>query len=279
MVLFPGRATVCLVVCTLVCSSAGLVTKQNGPKAPDIEIGTCRNRRALLITLTSGIAFNGCASAAETVGKDPNCNGPSCIGVWDGLLADCPHGNLAMNARAGCASSQDDTPGVFAEPWDYSESNSLDWEIQMKRLLPAIQIVAGRRGDAVEVLMQSGRYLRVLFTDTKSGEQSLGEFYFTENDATVQFRVGSLSSGLSSVSLKNLQRCEMIRKELRYLKLPVLRNRKRSLFFIESDFDTFGPGSAALGPPAEMSSGDLEERQEVDPKLRIDVLQGFPVAK
>jgi hypothetical protein len=45
-----------------------------------------------------------------------------------------------------------------------------------------------------------------------------------------------------------------------YLKLPVLRNRRRTLFFGESDLDTFGPGSAALGPPAEMTTGELEGR-------------------
>lgn len=54
--------------------------------------------------------------AAETVGKDPNCNDASCLGVWDGLLADCPHGIIDIKSGAGCASSQDDTPGVFAEP-------------------------------------------------------------------------------------------------------------------------------------------------------------------
>jgi hypothetical protein len=50
------------------------------------------------------------------------------------------------------------------------------------------------------------------------------------------------------------------------------------LFFAESDFDTFGPGSAALGPPAEMTTGELEGRgsDNVDPNLKIDVLQNFP---
>ena len=31
------------------------------------------------------------ANAAETVGKDGDCDDASCLGVWDGLLADCPH--------------------------------------------------------------------------------------------------------------------------------------------------------------------------------------------
>lgn len=219
--------------------------------------------------------------ASETVGKDPECNDRSCLGVWDGLLADCPHTGSLLKGGAGCASSQDDTPGIFAEPWDYSESNSLDWEDQARVLVPAIQLVSSRRGDKADVLFQKDRYLRVLFTDGKTGAKSIGEFYFTPNDSTVQFRVGALDSdsNILSKSLSNQERCELIRKELRYLKLPVLRNRKRTLLFVESDLDTFGPGSAALGPPAEMTTGELEGRQDVDPKLKIDLLQNFPTAK
>ena len=59
-------------------------------------------------------------SASETVGKDPDCNDSTCLGVWDGLLADCPHtsnfGGLLGGGGAGCTSSQDDTPGIFSEP-------------------------------------------------------------------------------------------------------------------------------------------------------------------
>ena len=45
------------------------------------------------------------AKSAETIGKDPDCNDASCLGVWDGLLADCPHGSLA-GYGSGCVSSQ-----------------------------------------------------------------------------------------------------------------------------------------------------------------------------
>lgn len=228
----------------------------------------------MAINIPSHVAF-----AAETVGKDPNCNDASCLGVWDGLLADCPHGKIVMNSGAGCAASQDDTPGVFAEPWDYSDAPnaSLDYNDQMRLLIPAIKLVCSKRGDQVEIIVQEGRYLRVLFTDGKTGERSTGEFYFTENDSTVQFRVGAVDPKLLSASTKNLERCEMIRKELRFTKIPVLRNRKRVLFFAESDFDSFGPGSASLGPPAEMTTGELEGRQDVDPRMKIDALQNFPL--
>ena len=80
----------------------------------------------------------------------------------------------------------------------------------MKLLVPTIQLASSKRGDRVDIVSKSGRYLRVLFTDAKTGEQSTGEFYFTPNDSTVQFRVGTISAGpagLVSSSMKNIERC------------------------------------------------------------------------
>jgi len=243
------------------------------------------------------------ANGVETVGKDPNCNDASCLGVWDGLLADCPHDKIQQEkifaGGASCVSSQDDTPGVFAEPWDYSDvvatsQGSVDnaYFKQMDLLILAVQSVSKQHGDKVIILFQKGRYLRVQFTDGSSGENSIGEFYFTPNDTTVQFRIGSLSKsslGFGGRSLSNAERAERIRKSLRYLKVPVLRNRKRSFFFVESDnFDGFGPGSNALGPPEEMSPGELgvvdgvkgvrtrRGSDDVDPWMKIDFVQEFP---
>lgn len=160
----------------------------------------------------------------------------------------------------------------------------MDWEFQQKRLISAIEnvFVTGKRNEKVKIVFQQGRYTRVLFEDAKTAEQSIGEFYFTPNDTTVQFRLASSSPNTSILSIRNMDRSEVIRKQLGYLKLPVLRNRKRTLFFGESDLDTFGPGSAALGPPAEMRTGELEgiiglrDDDDVDPKLKIDFLQYFP---
>lgn len=229
-------------------------------------------RHAILSILSTTASVIPLSVSAETIGKDPNCNNRDCLGVWDGLLADCPHG---MTLGAGCVSSQDDTPGIFAEPWDYSENNNIDWEFQLKRLLPAIERACRQNDETVQLVFQQGRYTRVAFSDS-TGSSSIGEFYFTPNDTTVQFRIAS-SSSIGISKMKNQQRAEMIRKKLGYLKLPVLRNRKRTLFFGESDLDTFGPGSAALGPPAEMTTGELEGiDRDVDPKLKIDMLEKFP---
>jgi hypothetical protein len=240
------------------------------------------------------------ANAAETIGKEESCNDASCLGVWDGLLADCPHDKrsssstlFSRGAGAGCVSSQDDTPGIFAEPWDYSESiplasstttssaaasssyvdNNADeeriYKHQMDLLILALETTSRQHDDDMQILYQEGRYIRVLFTDGLSGEKSVGEFYFTPLDTTVQFRIGSTTAppssssstrGIANVfgrSTSNMERSERLRKALRYLKVPVLRNRKRALFFVESELDSFGPGSAALGPPEEMSPGEL----------------------
>jgi uncharacterized protein (DUF1499 family) len=237
------------------------------------------------ITTTSSKA----AVAVETIGKDPNCNTANCLGIWDGLLANCDHSSnsrrttmLMIGGSAGCVSSQDDTPGTFAEPWDYSEDTSIRSVMStttgsstenndpydstivqsiMERIVQAIQKVSNRRGDTVEIIFQQQRYLHVLWTDHNSHEISDGEFYITPHDTTIQFRISTTQnttsprrSSLIQPSLRNIDRAELIRKELQWLKLPILRNRQRAFFFIESDqFDTFGPQSAALGPPEEMS--------------------------
>jgi uncharacterized protein (DUF1499 family) len=215
------------------------------------------------------------ALAAETVGKDSDCKDATCLGVWDGLLADCPHNT--MKSGAGCVSSQDDTPAVFAEPWDYSDSDTLDWNEQQRRLLPALEKVSRQFRDQFRLAFQDGRYTRVTFIDGKTSEESIGEFYFTLNDTTVQFRIASYSPNTSILSRHNMDRSEAIREELGYLKLPVLRNRRRTFMVGESELDTFGPGSAALGPPAEMTTGELEGiDRDVNPNLKIDLLQKFP---
>jgi uncharacterized protein (DUF1499 family) len=235
-----------------------------------------------------------CHAVVETIGKDPNCNDASCLGVWDGLLANCDHSTAGPTIQisnpitAGCVSSQDDTPGTFAEPWDYSDDTTIptpassDPDTSTKnvqqiidRIINAIECISNKRGDTVEIVLQEKRYLHVLFTDQQSGEISDGEFYITPNDTTIQFRLSSARNSIRNTvdtsvdssssrrflllkpSLKNIERAELIRKELRWLKLPILRNRQRALFFVESAFDKFGPQSAALGPPEEMKINDI----------------------
>ena len=251
MLVLPCCATLGFVATSTRCRQAGTATTfslfaHHDREDEEIVAVSSRRRRGFVFNLLASsasvlIGTARVANASETVGKDENCDDASCLGVWDGLLADCPHGQLDMKSGAGCASSQDDTPGVFAEPWDYSEApnDSLDYEDQIRLLKPSIELVCSKRGDTLQYLIENGRYLRVIFTDSKTKEKSVGEFYFTPNDSTVQFRIGTLtpgggSAGLLLTSLKNMERAEMIRKQCRYTKIPVLRNRKRSFIFGES---------------------------------------------
>ena len=93
----------------------------------------------------------------------------------------------------------------------------------------------------------------------------------------MQFRIAAEEAG-GGGAVKNIDQAESIRKELRFMKLPVMRNRQRVFFFGESPFDTFGPGSASLGPPVEMAAGDMEGWDEPDPKVPLDFLPS-PVGK
>ena len=68
------------------------------------------------LLVASGVNSVAPVLVEDTVEKDPNCCGASCLGVWDGLLAYFPHEKFVMNTGAGCTSSQDDTPDVFVEP-------------------------------------------------------------------------------------------------------------------------------------------------------------------
>jgi hypothetical protein len=155
----------------------------------------------------------------------------------------------------------------FCQRWDYSEASNLDWVYQQSRLLPALEAVCSKRKDQLRIILQKGRYLRVFIRDGKSSELSVGEFYFTPQDTTVQFRLSSTASSSTSWipsggggSLRNIDRAEEIRQQLGYTKIPVLRNRQRTLWFGESDWDTFGPsGSEAVlgGPIEEMSTSSL----------------------
>jgi hypothetical protein len=264
--LYQSAVTLCLqmlllFLCTLTVASWSLPNDDT----------THLNRRTWLIATASAVCSGSTlAVAAETIVKDPQCNDAGCYGAWDGLLANCPSPSI-VGRGAGCVSSQDDTPGVFDEPWDYSDLDPDTWSHQEERLRQAILRVSERQGDTVRFLVQEDRYLRVVWTDGTSGETSVGEFYWTPNDTTVQFRLASLSTTPMSnpwLSTSNQKRAEQLRQALSYTKVPVLRNRKRTLLFFESEWDTFGPGSGALGSPAELPAREWERpSQSLNPRL------------
>merc|ERR1712146_108428 len=106
----------------------------------------------------------------------------------------------------------------------------------------------------VKVLREDDRYLHAEFFDYRTEAIDDMEFYLTPNDSLIQFRASrrnqSKDGGL------NAKRLENIRIKERFEKLPVLRDRKRTFFFVESDqFDRFGPSLTEnlFGKPIEAS--------------------------
>ena len=153
------------------------------------------------------------------------------LGVKDGLLDRCPE-------TASCISSQDDAARggrSFRPPWAYDDA---DWTAARDKLLAAL-----RTGTDSQTLVD-GRYIRC-------GDL---EFYFTENDATVQFRGDGRDADRRLAKLR--QRCG-------FEEIVVLRNRRRTFGVGESAFDSYGPSffdqsDAALLAPDALKTRDLD---------------------
>ena len=104
--------SVLLLVPSLSTFVAGLAFHHSHPR-------TSLSRRDALISAATILVAPSPSLATETIGKADDCNDSTCLGVWDGLLADCPHtsaGGKLLKTGAGCVCSQDDTPGIFSEP-------------------------------------------------------------------------------------------------------------------------------------------------------------------
>ncbi|CAM9198624.1 unnamed protein product, partial [Phaeothamnion confervicola] len=180
--------------------------------------------RGDFVARSSAVAFSGwsfaagAAFATTAVPEEGSC--PDCLGVVNDLFSDCP-------ASPTCVSSQDDRPYPFAEPWTFDGTQ----EASKQKLLTYLELMPGTKAP-------TDRYLRFEFTEWLTGAIDDAEWYFTPNDSTIQFR--SARRGAITDFGQNRRRLEGIRIALGFDKVPVLRNRKRALFFGESVFDTFG---------------------------------------
>lgn len=168
------------------------------------------------------------AAAAALVAKS---RAARALGVRDGLLDRCPE-------TASCISSQDDAARggrSFRPPWAYDDN---DWTGARDKLLVALQRSEANDADV------NGRYIRC-------GDL---EFYFTENDATVQFRGDGRDAD---------RRLAKLRTRCGFEEIVVLRNRRRTFGVGESAFDSYGPSffdqsDAALLAPDALKTRDLD---------------------
>lgn len=178
-----------------------------------------------------------------------NIIGPSSgVGVdSSGLFNLCP----ASKPLPRCVSSQDDRPSNFQAPWLYEG----DFVLAKNKLLGYIK----SKYNGAKVVDESegeGRYFQVDLPVRGSDGQleDFLEFYFTPGDNLIQFRgerrfIGQHGEEVSvpfSDFGANAGIMEAIRVGCRLESVPVLRNRERALFFIESPFDSFGPSTSDL---------------------------------
>ena len=106
------------------------------------------------------------------------------------------------------------------------------------------------------------RYVRAEIVDKKTSAEDDIEFYFTPNDNTIQYR--SLRRvGTDVFALENKNRIEKMRLALRFSNIPILRNRRRVLFFVESPFDSFGPPTIMFDKLLDNVSGEMEFKNGV----------------
>mmetsp|Transcript_29311 Transcript_29311/g.41802 ORF Transcript_29311/g.41802 Transcript_29311/m.41802 type:complete len:211 (-) Transcript_29311:77-709(-) len=169
----------------------------------------------------------------------------------DGLFDNCPE-NLLLSS---CVSSQDDRPQYFLAPWCYDGSYT---SAKRKLLDQLLQISKAKILGNIDE--SPDRYISVLFpTDLGSDVYDETEFYFTPNDNTIQFR--SLRRGNNVPDFgANRNRLEKLRIALNFESVPVLRNRRRVLFFVESPLDSFGPPTIQFERMIDSISGDMEDR-------------------
>ena len=175
---------------------------------------------------------------------------------------------------SNCISSQDDRPAYFQAPWCFDGKFTVTRRKLLEKILtiPNSRIVRSSANSYEDD--EAARNVRAEFSTVSVwGDEYVDEvqFYFTPNDNTIQFRSvrhrrgsssgsggGVLFGGLGSDFGEARRRLEDIRIALGLEEVPVLRNRRRVLFFVESLFDTFGPPTIQFERLVDSISGDMD---------------------
>jgi len=178
----------------------------------------------LLLTVSTTVLSKNVQASSGSTGVDD-------MGLFQ-LCSD--DNNKVFN---GCVSSQDDRPSYFLPPWSYDGS----MENAKRKLLDKIINIPGAIIKKSSDMINEDRLIIVEFKNNNDNSIDDTEFYFTPNDNTIQYR--SICRNKNFDFGRNRQRIENIRLSLHYENIPVLRNRKKVLFFIESPLDEFGPNT------------------------------------
>ena len=130
------------------------------------------------------------------------------------------------------------------------------------RIISGGQILSGGTLDFQSPEENTSRYIRAEVIDVKNHSEDDVEFYFTPNDSTIQYR-SMRRNGIDIFALENKNRIEKMRIALRFQNIPILRNRRRVLFFVESPLDSFGPPTIMFDKLLDNISGEMEFKNGV----------------
>ena len=239
--------------------------RSDGDVAPETSSSRRGRRDALLasflaVTLRGSSARATDAASASAEDRAPAACG-SCEGVVDGTLGRCEG-----FGRDDCRSCFDDRPPYFVAPWEY-EGSAADAARAIEnavvatggRVLARTNEADGKGGDGYSYVV--GAF---------GGDDSVVlEFYVDESAAACVVRGTRRAPTRPTLGVPRFgspldRQLELVRAELRWLEVPVLRNRKiNALVGMETPWDDFGPP-----PPPTM-----EEMYGADARRLDDPLQ------
>ncbi|CAK0834217.1 unnamed protein product, partial [Prorocentrum cordatum] len=226
---------------------------------------------AAAVAAAGGLAPDAARAASSPQAASPDGTCVGCLGVVDGLFEKC-RGDLR-----GCVSSQDDRGEVFQVPWQLPveglKAGAAADKIAALRQVREGAVLAGGR-----VVKQEDRYLRVEFpveVPLLGPDVDDAEWYFPLDDGIVHFRA-ERRSGRADFG-ENARRLEGIREQLGWDPLPVVRNRRRALVFMESPLDDLGPSLFdALRWDRDPQPYEEEVlKMQQDPTRRKQIFNGF----
>ena len=215
---------------------------------------------SLAVTLRGSSARAADAASASSEDRAPAACG-SCEGVVDGTLGRCEG-----FGRDDCRSCFDDRPPYFVAPWEY-EGSAADAARAIEDAVVATGgRVLARTNEAGDVGGKGDGYVVGVF----GGDESIVlEFYVDEAAAACVVRGTRRAPTRPTLGVPRFgspldRQQELVRAELRWLEVPVLRNRKiNALVGMETPWDDFGPP-----PPPTM-----EEMYGADARRLDDPLQ------
>ncbi|CAG9460539.1 unnamed protein product [Pedinophyceae sp. YPF-701] len=218
-------------------ASAARAVRPAPQKAPTPHTG---RRAAILAPVALGASLSlgrGDARAQQSVPEPATGNCPTCI------AADDKAESLgACGDSKACASTYDDRPKYFVDPWEFDEASQA---AAMAKIAEAVQGAGGK------IRQRSDRYLWAEFFGNWGCDDA--EFLFADNDNTVSVRSASRAPAKGD-GARNARRLESLRLSLGWDKVYVVRNRQRAFGIVESPWDTFGPEP----PPLTDDPGDIQ---------------------